>query len=116
MTPLLATPLRGPVYLRSSDNPLPDLVVALRGSGIAIDLVGRIDSRNGGLRASFDVVPDAPVTRFALTLNGGKHGLLVNAEDVCAHQGRALARFVGHDNAGQVTRPPLRADCGGRKR
>jgi hypothetical protein len=112
MTPLLATPLRGPVYLRSSDNPLPDLVVALRGSGIAIDLVGRIDSRNGGLRATFDVVPDAPVARFALTLNGGKHGLLVNAENVCAHPRRALARFVAHDNTGQVTRPPLRADCG----
>jgi hypothetical protein len=116
MTPLLATPLRGPVYLRSSANPLPDLVVALRGSGVAIDLVGRIDSRNGGLRANFDVVPDAPVTRFALTLNGGRHGLLVNGENVCAHPGRALARFVAHDNAGQVTRPPLRADCGGRKR
>jgi hypothetical protein len=114
VTPLLATPLRGPVYLRSSDNQLPDLAVPLRGSGIAIDLVGRIDSKGGGLRASFDVVPDAPVTRFALTLNGGRRGLLVNADDACAHPQRALARFVAHDNAGQVTRPLLRARCGGR--
>ena len=116
ITPLLAAPLHGPVYLRSSDNTLPDLVVPLRGNGIAIDLVGRIDSHRGGIRATFDLVPDAPVTRFALTLKGGRHGILVNAENVCAHPQRALARFVAHDNAGVVTKPLLRADCGRRKR
>jgi hypothetical protein len=116
VTPLLAAPLRGPVYLRSSENTLPDLVVPLRGNGIAIDLVGRIDSHRGGIRASFDVVPDAPVTRFALTMKGGRRGILVNAEDVCAQPQRALARFVAHDNASAVSHPLLRADCGRRKR
>jgi hypothetical protein len=118
VTPLLARPLRGPVYLRSSENTLPDLVVPLRGNGIAIDLVGRIDSHRGGLRTTFDVVPDAPVTRFALTMKGGKRGILVNADDVCANRLQALARFVAHDNAGWIERPLLRADCGkkGKKR
>jgi hypothetical protein len=116
VTPLLARPLRGPVYLRSSDNTLPDLVVALRGNGIAIDLVGRIDSFRGGLRTTFDVVPDAPVTRFSLTLKGGKRSILVNADDFCASPQRALARFVGQHNRGQVTHPVVRADCGGRGR
>jgi hypothetical protein len=115
VTPLLAAPLRGPVYLRSSSNQLPDLVVALRGSGIAIDLVGRIDSHGRGIRASFDVVPDVPVTKFALTMRGGKRGILVNAENVCASPQVATARFVGHDNAGEVTHSRLRASCG-RKR
>lgn len=117
ITPLLSTPLRGPVYLRSSDDTLPELVVALRGGGIAIDLNGHIDSRRGGIRATFDVVPDAPVTRFALTLHGGRRGILVNAEDICAHPQRAVGRFVGHNNAGAAVHPPLRARCGGgRKR
>ncbi len=118
VTPLLAAPLRGPVYLRSSANTLPDLVVPLRGNGIAIDVVGRIDSHRGGIRASFDVVPDAPVTRFALTLKGGRRSILVNAEDLCARpqRQRALVRFVGHHNRGAISRPLLRADCGGRKR
>ena len=42
-TPLLDEPLEGPVYLRSSNNLLPDLVVDLQGQG---DVVrgGRIDS------------------------------------------------------------------------
>src|SRR4029077_1327525 len=54
-TPLLAEPLEGPVFLRSSDNPLPDLVASLRGGGIGIrvDLDGRIDSYKGGLRGTF---------------------------------------------------------------
>jgi hypothetical protein len=115
ITPLLSRPLQGSVYLRSSDNPLPDLVAALRGNGIAIDLVGRIDSFRNGLRATFDVVPDAPVTRFAMTLKGGKRGILVNADDVCASPQRALARFLGHNNAGVAMHPLVRAKCPGRK-
>jgi hypothetical protein len=114
ITPLLAQPLRGKVYLRSSQNQLPDLVVALRGNGIAIDLVGRIDSFKGGIRTTFDVVPDAPVTKFVLSLHGGKRSLLVSAENVCRAPQRALARFVGQNNTGDMTRPLVRADCGKR--
>jgi hypothetical protein len=116
ITPLLAAPLRGPVYLRSSENTLPDLVVALRGAGIATDLVGRIDSHGGGIRATFDVVPDVPVTRFVLTMKGGKRGILVNAENVCAHPQRAFVRFVAHDHAGAASHPHLRAECGSKGR
>src|SRR5206468_9623960 len=39
-TPLLEKPLSGPVYLRSSDHPLPDLVAKLGGQ-IEIELDGR---------------------------------------------------------------------------
>ncbi|HEX4669582.1 MAG TPA: hypothetical protein VH275_06365 [Solirubrobacterales bacterium] len=111
VTPLLAEPLEGPVYLRSSDNPLPDLVVALRGNGIAIDLVGRIDSRNGGLRARFEGLPDAPVSAFELILKAGKRGLLVNAENICSSPQLASGRFIGHANRGEKLAPPVRANC-----
>jgi hypothetical protein len=114
VTPLLAEPLEGPVYLRSSANPLPDLVVALRGSGVAVDLVGRIDSSRGGLRTRFEGLPDAPVSAFGLTLRGGKRGLLVNAENVCAAPQFASARLVGHANRGAKLRPRVRASCGKR--
>jgi hypothetical protein len=115
-TPLLGEPLEGPVYLRASDNKLPDLVAALRGggNGIAIDVVGRIDSSGGGLRGTFDVLPDAPVTRFVLTLKGGRHGLLVNADDVCAVPQRAKARFVGKNQLAEILHPKLEANCGKR--
>ncbi len=77
-TPLLGKPLEGPVYLRSSNNTLPDMVAHLKGQ-VDIDLVGRIDSFKGGIRTTFGRVPDVPVTKFVLTLPGGKKGLLVNS-------------------------------------
>ena len=50
VTPLLADPLSGNVYLRSSNHKLPDLVVALKGPAsmpIEIDLSGKTDSIKG---------------------------------------------------------------------
>ena len=66
-TPLLDKPLEGPVYLRSSDHPLPDLVMDLRGQ-IEIAVAGRIDSKHGGIRTTFETIPDAPISKFVLRL------------------------------------------------
>jgi hypothetical protein len=117
-TPLLDQPLEGNVYLRASDNPLPDLVAALRGGGkgIAIDVAARIDSVKGGLRGTFDVLPDAPFTRFVMTLRGGKHGLLVNAENTCAAPQFANATLIGQNNIGEKLRPRLAIKCGKHKK
>ncbi len=111
LTPLLSKPLEGPVHLRASDNTLPDLVASLRGNGVAIDLVGRIDSKRGGIRATFAGLPDAPVSVFEMTLKGGRRGILVNAANTCAAAQRANARFLGQNNRGEVLRPKLRLRC-----
>ncbi len=91
-SPLLGKPLEGPVYLRSSNNPLPDMVAHLEGQ-VDVDLVGRIDSFRGGIRTTFGHVPDVPVEKFVMTLPGGKHGLLVNSTNLCAKPVRAVIRF-----------------------
>jgi hypothetical protein len=114
-SPLLGKPLEGTVYLRSSEHPLPDLVAALRGGGndLAIDVVGRIDSVHGGLRGTFNVLPDAPASKFVMTLFGGKRGLLVNAENLCSGASRAAtARMAGQNNRGLILHPPAVAKCG----
>jgi hypothetical protein len=112
-TPLLSKPLEGPVFLRSSENPLPDLVASLRGGGIGIrvELDGRIDSYKGGLRGTFSAIPDAPISRFVMTLRGARHGLLVNAADLCTSTKPASARFIGHANRGVAWDPPVKARC-----
>jgi hypothetical protein len=117
ITPLLDEPLRGPVYLRSSNHSLPDLVADLRGR-IEIALVGRIDSKNKGLRTTFASVPDAPVTRFTLKMKGGKKGLLVNSRNICKRPERALVRMVGHNAKTSLKKPRLAMKCrlGGRGR
>ncbi len=119
-SPLLSEPLEGSVYLRASDNPLPDLVAALRGGGhhLTIDVVGRIDSIRGGLRGTFDVLPDAPVSKFVMNLFGGKRGLLVNAENLCKGKGShaANSRMVGQNNRGDISKPTVVANCKHKKK
>jgi hypothetical protein len=96
ITPLLDSPLSGPVYLRSSDNPLPDLVAALRGPDtqpIEVELSGRTDSKNAGIRNTFDLLPDAPVSKFTLELKGGRKSLIVNSRDICKSKNLATIRL-----------------------
>jgi hypothetical protein len=117
VTPLLDEPVQGPVYLRSSSNLLPDLVAALHSGRIHVDLVGRIDSVKGGrIRNTFDVVPDAPVTRFTLTMQGGKKGLIVNSTNLCRSTNRAIADFTGQNGKKRVFNPVVRpVGCKGGK-
>ncbi len=56
VSPLLAEPLRGPVYLVPSGHELPDLVADLQGQ-VEIQLHGTVGSRHGGLRTVFEVGP-----------------------------------------------------------
>ncbi len=132
VTPLLDGPLKGPVYLRSSDNVLPDLVAALHGQ-VDVELVGRTDSVRGRIRNTFDVVPDVPVSKFVLTLRGGPKGLLVNSRNQCPRKGarpgkgkgagaskkrgrgkgpRAIVRFKAQNGKKRNLRLRLRTSCG----
>jgi hypothetical protein len=116
-TPLLAEPLEGPVYLVSGmGHLLPDMVVALQGKdGLEVDLDGRVDSIRGGMRATFESLPDAPASKFLLTLFGGKRGLLVNSAPTCAAKRTASVRFVGQNNTGYAPVVPLENQCGSHK-
>jgi hypothetical protein len=115
-TPLLDGPLKGPVYLRSSNHELPDMVVALNGQ-VDVVLDGRIDSVKGQLRTTFDSVPDVPVSKFVLTVRGGKkRGLLVNSSNLCAKRYKVIARFTGQNGKQANQRPKLRTPCKHRRR
>lgn len=110
-SPLLNRPLGGPVYMASNGGarPLPDHAVDLEGE-IRIILRGEIDTARGGrLRNTFIAIPDAPVSRFALTMTGGKRkGLLVNSTDLCRSNRRGQATFFGHNGRRSTNRLPVR--------
>jgi hypothetical protein len=111
VTPLLDNPLEGPVYLRSSSNKLPDLVAALNGQ-IAVALDGKIDTgKGGGIRNTFELVPDAPVTKFTLEMQGGKKGLLENTGGVCAKPQHAVVDFTGQNGKISDTTPVVANSC-----
>jgi hypothetical protein len=119
-TPVLDEPLTGNVYLRSSDNLLPDLVPDLRGPAhlpIKVESAGRTDSIKGGLRNTFDFVPDAPFTKLVVQLQGGKKGLLQNSRNICSQLYRATVEYTAHNGKTLTQRPPLRnSKCGKAKK
>jgi hypothetical protein len=115
ITPLLDEPLTGPVYLRSSSNLLPDLVADLRGPAslpVQVVLVGKVDSPDQQLRTTFSSIPDTPVSKFTLRMQGGEKGLLINSADLCRHPQRVDVKIAGQNGARANQRPPLAASCG----
>jgi hypothetical protein len=113
-TPLLDEPLEGPVYLRSSNHNLPDLVFDLHGT-IDLEAVARIDSKYGGIRTTFTQVPDAPLEKAVVNIEGAKKGLIVNSTNLCAREHRADARLAAHNGRRLTIRPLVQASCGKKK-
>jgi hypothetical protein len=83
---ILSHPLTGPVYfvegLRKSPSgrtirTLPKLWIPLSADGVTIDVNADSEVRNDRLVTTFDNIPDAPIDSFDLSINGGKHGIIV---------------------------------------
>jgi hypothetical protein len=118
-TPLLDRPLTGPVYLvqgiRFGRNgqrihTLPSLLIPLRGQ-IALDL--RASSAVNGaqqLVTTFGTIPDAPVSRFTLQINGGRKGILVitgRGQTICGKSQVANAQFAAQSGSTAAPNPRL---------
>jgi hypothetical protein len=113
-SPLVDYALKGPVYLRSSSHKLPDVVAVLRGpqsQPIEVDLDGRVDSVNGGIRVSFEAVPDQPVSKAIVTMQGGKKGLFQNSTNICKGTHRATLKLDGQNGKVHDSRPLVEAQC-----
>jgi hypothetical protein len=73
-TPILGSPIMGPVFLVSHGGAaFPDIVAILQAEGVTVDLTGSIDIKHGVTSSTFASVPDAPITSFQLTLPEGPH-------------------------------------------
>ncbi|MGA8744554.1 MAG: hypothetical protein WB507_01665 [Solirubrobacterales bacterium] len=110
-TPLLANPLEGPIYLRSTGRAgLPDVVAALNGQ-IDITLDGHVDSVGGRLRTTFPTVPDAPITKAILSFDGGHKGIIENSPGVCSHPLHVTAKITGQNGKSANQNPVLSTPC-----
>ena len=90
---------------------MPHLVANLRSGSFRIVLLGKIGPAKQGIRALFDNVPDAPISRFVMTLDGGKNGLLVNSANICKRPPLATVRSIGQNNIGASFTTRLRGQC-----
>jgi hypothetical protein len=105
-SPLLDGKLKGPVYLTSSDNELPDLLADLKGQ-VNVRLRGVISSANGRLKTVFRKTPDVAVNKFILTMKGGDKGLLINSRNLCSRQTTGFLN-LGAQNSRRLKRNNLR--------
>ncbi len=112
-SPLLGNPLRGPVYLVSSNHTLPDLVADLRGQ-VNIQLHGVIQPvKGGGIKTVFNELPDQPVSKFILRMEGGDKGLLVNSRNLCKGRLTSVLGMKGQNGKKANNKHlPLRVPCG----
>jgi hypothetical protein len=114
-TPLLDEPLAGPVYLRSSNHKLPDLVFDLHGL-VDVEVSTRIDSANGGIRATVESAPDAPLSKVVLQMQGAKKGLIINSRNLCGAKAKANVEFNAHNGKVSKSNPVMQAQCGGARK
>ncbi len=79
VTPLLAEPLKGSVYLLPSNPPDVKILLAASGEGVNLKLVGTVhmDEATGRLTTTFENTPDAPLTDYKLSFSGGAQAALV---------------------------------------
>jgi hypothetical protein len=130
-SPLLKKPLSGNVYfvknIRIDPNTgnqirtLPMIIVALRGE-IAINLRGESSTTKAGkLVNTFDNVPDAPVSKFNLNINGGNTGILAVTRtrkgkiNLCAGRHIAESDIDGHNSRQQALDIGMKTPCSKRQ-
>lgn len=95
VSPLLRHALHGAAFfVKHPGRPLPDIMVALRGE-VNIDLVGKVSVVHSTYLETDFSVPDAPVTKFTLSLvSGATHGPIGVVTNLCTKKARAATTGI----------------------
>jgi hypothetical protein len=106
-TPLLADPVSGPVYELQGSGGLPGVGVAFGGK-LPFKLTGKVAIAGGRLQNVFAGLPDVPLSTFTLAIDGGPHGLLQAAQDLCSGPARTVnGAFTGQSGATAAPSAPV---------
>ena len=110
-TPLLSTPLSGPIYLRRFATGPPALIVSLSGA-VDVVLEGALAStKSGALRANFEGLPDVPISKLTLAMSGAKKGLFKVAGNLCRASSKATVLLDGQNGATFDQSPAVSTGC-----
>lgn len=120
---ILDVPLEGPVYFVRGERTtatgrvvgtLPKLFIPLSGQGVTINVHASSDVAGKKLQTTFDDLPDAPIERFDLKIDGGAHGILKVANgDVCKSTStpKVGQRLVGQNGKVHQATSTLGTSC-----
>lgn len=113
-TPILEKALKGPVYFVKGQrttatgkvvSTLPTLYVKLQGEA-TIHLRAVTAVNRDRLVTTFPAIPDAPLSKFTLTIAPGKNGIIEAVDPLCEAKNVGSARFVGHNGKKAPTQKP----------
>ncbi len=92
-SPLLGAPLAGPdLPARARAAASPTCSPSCAAAGCTSSSTATPPPRGGRLRVRFPALPDIPLSRAVFTLAGGRRGIFVNSESLCARRRRATRR------------------------
>ena len=94
----------------------PNLWIPLSANGVTVDVTANSDVDSlGRLVTTFDKLPDAPISAFQLTIDGGKHGIIVvsGKPGICDRSRIMDTQFTGQN--GKVLEMPVTASIEGCK-
>ncbi len=113
VTSALPEPVDATLYIVKIPNvTLPGVAIHVRDQ-IAFDIIGttKLD-KAGRLVASFDNLPDTPISKMTLVFNGGSTGVLQLGKEICGVKGLATDGTLGsHHGASKNLSVPV--DCNG---
>jgi hypothetical protein len=99
-TPLLNSPLSGPVYFVSHGGAaFPDTEIVLQGEGVTLILEGHTQIKKGVTYSLFESVPDAPFTSFEFNAPEGPHSIFGANGNLCETEVRMPATLVAQNGA-----------------
>jgi hypothetical protein len=102
-SPLLATPVQGPVFEILHTGQLPGVGVEF-GGVLPFVLGGNAGLTSGRLQNVFTGLPDVPLTSFELAIDGGPHGLLQSNRDICTGPAPTVDGAFAAQSGALVTR------------
>jgi hypothetical protein len=99
-TPLLNSPLTGPVYFVSHGGAaFPDTEMVLQGEGVTLILDGHTQITKGVTYSRFESVPDAPFTSFEFNAPEGPYSIFAANGNLCQNEVRMLTKLVAQNGA-----------------
>lgn len=110
VSPLLTTPLTGPVRLVENPGGFPNVVVYLNGV-FNTRLVGAVSVGAAGTTTTFSNLPDSPISSLRLDFAGGSGGQFTAGSDLCTSPVDITGEFLSQ--SGKTATPSARATVNG---
>ena len=112
-SPLLPGALSGTVYLVGQPKgALPKLAFYLDNSLLSLRFDGIVALTGGQITTTFDNLPDVPLDRFSLSLDGGPKGALTATSNLCEKALGLDAQFTSQGGTVVSARQPITVDGG----